>query len=264
MKVIYTAHGFHFYKGAPLKNWLLYYPVEKLCSHFTDKLITINREDYELAQKKLGAKKTYYVPGVGIDLPKFQNDCTDRNVTREELGVPKDALFLLSVGEVNENKNHQIVIRALAKLSRSDVHYAIAGIGGHRERLLALAKKLGVDDRVHLLGFRTDIPALNRAADIFCFPSIREGLGLAAVEAMACKTPVVAADNRGTRSFITDGENGFLCKHDDVDAFEEAISTLSDDQELREAFVKRGLETVRAYSVNSVTDMLLAIYEDPV
>lgn len=264
MKVIYTAHGFHFYKGAPLKNWLLYYPVEKLCSHFTDKLITINREDYELAQKKLGAKKTYYVPGVGIDLPKFQNDCTDRNVTREELGVPKDALFLLSVGEVNENKNHQIVIRALAKLSRSDVHYAIAGIGGHRERLLALAKKLGVDDRVHLLGFRTDIPALNRAADIFCFPSIREGLGLAAVEAMACKTPVVAADNRGTRSFITNGENGFLCKHNDVDAFAEAISRLSNDQELRDAFVKRGLETVRAYSVNSMTDMLLAVYENPV
>ena len=169
-KVIYQAHGFHFYKGAPILNWLIYYPVEKLCSSLTDKLITINKEDFELAKNKFKAKEVHYVPGVGIDLSRFENIDVDRNTKRREIGVPEDAFLLLSVGELNENKNHQVVIRALAKLKNPDAHYLIAGLGDKKDYLLDLAKQLGVSEQVHLLGYRRDIEELIRTADVFCFP----------------------------------------------------------------------------------------------
>ena len=131
-KVFYTAHGFHFYKGAPLKNWLVYYPAEWLCSFWTDTLITINREDYHRAQQHMHAKKTVYVPGVGIDLNKFGSVSLDRAEKRRELGIPENAVLLLSVGELNENKNHETVIRAIAGM---DVYYILAGQGDRQEKL---------------------------------------------------------------------------------------------------------------------------------
>ena len=150
LKVFYTAHGFHFYKGAPLKNWLFYYPVEKLCSRWTDVLITINNEDYALAQKKMKAKRVEYVPGVGIDLERFGSPTVNRETKREELGIPADAVLLLSVGELNENKNHETVIRAIAGM---DVYYIIAGKGDLREHLVKVAAEVGMANRVKCLGF---------------------------------------------------------------------------------------------------------------
>lgn len=126
-KIIYTAHGFHFFKGAPLKNWILYYPVERFLSRWTDILITINQEDYQRAKKNFHAKRTEYIPGVGIDLKKFQMNLYDREKERKELGLHNGDILLLSVGELNENKNHEVVIRTLAKLKRKELHYVIVG-----------------------------------------------------------------------------------------------------------------------------------------
>lgn len=262
LKVFYTAHGFHFYKGAPKLNWLVYYPIEKICSYFTDKLITINKEDYELAKNNFKANETYYVPGVGFDLSKFENIEVDRNAKRKEVGVPEDAFLLLSVGELNENKNHQVVIKALSKLNNPKVHYAIAGVGDKHDCLLGLAKELGLSEQVHLLGYRNDIQELNYSADVFCFPSIREGLGLAAIEAMACGVPVVAADNRGTRSFISNGENGFLCRNDSADEFAAAITAALNDEELRIKFSQKNKHTVEEYSEVSILKKMIKIYDD--
>ena len=117
VKVVYTAHGFHFFKGAPLKNWLIYYPAEKLCSRWTDVLVTINSEDYELARKKMRAKKVTYVPGVGIDEARYQVNDNIRMLKRKELGIPEDAYVILTVGELNENKNQSIILNAMKKLS---------------------------------------------------------------------------------------------------------------------------------------------------
>lgn len=262
LKVFYTAHGFHFYKGAPKLNWMIYYPVEKFCSHLTDKLITINKEDYALAKSKFKTKEICYIPGVGINLSRFDNVQVDRNTKRREIGVPKDAFLLFSVGELNENKNHQIVIKALEKLNNPNIHYAIAGIGEGHDDLLKLAHNIGVYEQVHLLGYRKDIPELNCISDVFCFPSIREGLGLAAIEAMACGVPVVAADNRGTRTFILDGENGFLCRNDSVDEFVMALTKLITDYELRIKFSTEGMKTVRDYSESNVLREITKIYKD--
>lgn len=260
LKVFYTAHGFHFYKGAPKLNWLVYYPIERLCSRFTDKLITINSEDYELANNKFKAKEVHYVPGAGIDLSKFGNVPVDRSAKRQDIGVSQDAFLLLSVGELNENKNHQVVIRAMARLNLSEIHYAIAGVGDKKDYLLELAANLGLSDRVHLLGYRSDVEELIRSSDLFCFPSQREGLGLAAVEAMACGLPVLAAENRGTREFVVPNKNGFLCQCFDVDAFADAISNAISDRKLLERFSKNTYNSVKRFELDNVVSIMKGIY----
>lgn len=260
LKVIYTAHGFHFYKGAPLKNWLLYYPVEKLCAHFTDVLITINQEDYALAQEKMKAKRIEYVPGVGLDTAKFRDAIADRREKRRELGIPEDAVLLMSVGELNANKNHQIVIRALGQLKDTKLHYAIAGKGQLEDDLLCLAKELGVEENIHLLGFRQDIAQLYKAADICVFPSIREGLGLAALEGMSAGLALIASDNRGTRDYAVHLDNAFLCQHDSVAEFAAAIQRLSEDAALRQKMGEKNLEIVKKFDVEKINTYMKEIY----
>lgn len=203
IKVFYTAHGFHFYKGAPLKNWLLYYPVEKICAHFTDVLITINNEDYILAQKKMRAKCVEYVPGVGIDLEKFGQVTVTRAEKRKQLGIPEDSILLLSVGELNENKNHEAVIRAIAGM---DVYYIIAGEGGLKQHLQSIIDTLGMNNNIKLLGYRNDVSELYEAADVFVFPSFREGLSVSVMEAMASGLPIACSNIRGNTDLVD--ENG--------------------------------------------------------
>lgn len=200
LSVIYTAHGFHFYKGAPKKNWIIYYPVEKLCAKWTDVLITINREDYALAKKKIKAKRIEYIPGVGIDTQKFANIKVDKSKKREEIGVPQDAKMILSVGELNENKNHKIVIEAIGKNADPTVHYVIAGRGNQKEKLEKLAEKVHVN--LHLLGFRDDVASLYKCADLFVLPSIREGLNVSVMEALAAGTPTIVSRIRGNIDMV--------------------------------------------------------------
>jgi len=259
-QVFYTAHGFHFYKGAPLKNWLVYYPIEKICSYMTDVLITINHEDFDLANRKMKAKRIEYVPGVGVDLSQFMDNKADKSAKRREIGVPDDAFLLLSVGELNENKNHRVIIQALAELHNPNVHYAIAGVGNQKEPLLALANELGVSEQIHLLGYRKDISELNHASDVFCFPSQREGLGLAAIEAMACGLPVVAAKNRGTVEFVMRDENGFLCDFRDAEGFAKAISRIIADSDLRASLSLCAVNTVGKYHVENIIAIMKGIY----
>lgn len=260
LKVFYTAHGFHFYKGAPKINWMIYYPVEKLCSRFTDKLITINREDYALAKDKFNPKEVCYVPGVGIDLSRFQNLQVDRNAKRQEIDVPQDAFLLLSVGELNENKNHQVVIKALSRLNNTRIHYAIAGVGDKKDYLLELANEMGVSKQLHLLGYRKDILELDCSADVFCFPSIREGLPVSLMEAAAAALPLIGAENRGTRDIIEHGKNGILCRFDSVDDFVNAIETLINDREKRNNMGDFGKVTVDKFGINCILEKMLDIY----
>ncbi len=260
VKVFYTAHGFHFYKGAPLKNWMIYYPVEKLCAHCTDKLITINQEDFELAKRKMKAREVLYVPGVGVNLERFQNVTVDKVAKRRELGIPEDATLLLSVGELNGNKNHQVIIRAMEKLHRNDIHYMIAGIGQKADELKQLAERFGLQDKVHLLGYRNDIPELCYTADIFCFPSRREGLGLAAIEGMACGLPIITSDKHGINDYSVDGVTGHKCSPSDVDGFSKAIEQLADDPSLQKRIGARNIELVKKYDVHRINSLLKDVY----
>lgn len=261
LKVFYTAHGFHFYKGAPKLNWLVYYPIEKICSYFTDKLITINKEDYQLAKKKMKAKEVCYVPGVGIDLSKFENIQVNRAEKRKEIGVPKDCFLLLSVGELNENKNHQIIIKALAKLNNPNVHYAIAGVGDKKDYLIQLSKDLGVSEQVHLLGYRNDVAELNCSADVFCFPSHREGLGLAAIEAMACGLPIITSNVHGINDYSDDGVTGYKTAPTNVDGFADAIQKLIINPDLVNKIGHYNVNLAKKYEISQINFMMKNIYD---
>lgn len=263
-KVIYTAHGFHFYKGAPTINWLLYYPVEKLCSRWTDALITINHEDFELAKKKMHAKKVYYVPGVGIDVDKFANIVVDRDKMRAEIGVPTDAFLLLSVGELNQNKNHETVIRALAQINQKEIHYAIAGRGDLKEHLEKLAAELGVSEQVHLIGFRADVAELYKAADVFVHPSFREGLPVSVMEAMASGLPCVVSKIRGNKDLIADVVGVHLCSTTDEHDYIKAIEKLISDSAVRHSMGMKNAETIQAYDVSAVNSRMLNIYSNAI
>lgn len=261
LKVMYTAHGFHFFKGATLKNWLLFYPMEKLCAKYTDALITINKEDYALAQRKMKAKTVHYVPGVGIDVAKFANAKVNKNEKREELGLPYNAFVLLSVGELNRNKNHEAIVRAMALLRNPAIHYIIAGNGGRKEYLLRLAESLGISQNIHLLGFRRDIAELCKTADVFCFPSYREGLSVAVMEAMVSGLPVVCSDIRGNNDLIHPERGGYLCAPFSVEGFAAAIGQLAADAGLRESFGNYNKEAALQYGYEKINQLMFAIYE---
>ena len=220
LRVFYTAHGFHFYKGAPKKNWIIFYPIEKLCARWTDTLITINNEDYNLAKNKfegLGKSKLFqgcrveYVPGVGVDVEKFANTIVDKKAKRAELGIPEDAFLLLSVGELNENKNHQVVIRALAELMKTeegkkkDYYYIVAGSGSLYNQLQKLINDLGLNNRVFLLGYRADCAEIYKIANLFVQPSLREGLPVSVMEAESAGLACIGSGIRGNSDLIVAG-----------------------------------------------------------
>ena len=257
-KVIYMAHGFHFYKGAPVKNWLLYYPVEKFCAHLTDVLITINKEDHDLAQKKMKAKCVKYVPGVGIDLQKYSQSTIAKAAKRREFGIPEDAVVLLSVGELNSNKNHETIIRAIADM---DVYYMIAGDGDLRQHLQNVIDTLGACDRVKLLGYRCDVKDLYRAADIFVFPSFREGLSVALMEAMASGLPCIASKIRGNVDLIENNKGGFLCDPQNDTEFTVKLNTLASNTELREKMGRHNLITVQKFGVETAINEMCRIFD---
>lgn len=257
-KVFYTAHGFHFYKGAPLKNWLMYYPIEKLCAYWTDVLITINKEDYALAKKKMKAKRVEYVPGVGIDLQKFNGVVIDKEVKRQELGIPKDAILLLSVGELNENKNHETVIRAIADM---DVYYIIAGSGQLKDHLQSIIDKFGMTNRVKLLGFRSDVRELCAIADIFVFPSFREGLSVSVMEAMASGLPVVCSRIRGNIDLV-DENGGALFDPYSIEICKSAIAKVSKENRIKMKFYNK--EKIQKFGLDIVKRKMDKIYREDV
>jgi glycosyltransferase involved in cell wall biosynthesis len=260
-KVIYTAHGFHFYKGAPLINWLIYYPIERWLSKYTDVVITINQEDYERAKKTFKCKKVEYLPGAGIDVSKFRDVVVDRSVKRKELGIPEHEFMVLSVGELNKNKNHETVIKAVAKLRDPNVYYVICGQGNLENKLRKLAFNLGVQDNVKLLGYRRDIPEILKAADLFVFPSYREGLPVSLMEAMASGLPVICSNIRGNRDLMKHNSSEFLVKPNDVDHYSRLINQFKNESKFREIMLHQS-NGIDNYSITKVNETLKSIYSN--
>ena len=257
-KVIYTAHGFHFFKGAPKLNWLVYFPAEWLCGFLTDVLITINREDYDFAQKHIHAGKVCYVPGVGVDMDRFGGS---RETAREKLGIGEEEFVLLSVGEMTENKNHRLALQALALLPEKPIRYVLVGRGERMEDLQAQARELGIADRVIFTGYRNDVSELYPAADAFFFPSFREGLSVALMEAMASGLPAIVGKIRGNTDLIDDGVEGLYMPLTPEGAAE-AIRKLYDDPALGARLGEAAREKVRRFSAPEVQRKMREIYRD--
>lgn len=261
VNVIYTVHGFHFFKGAPLLNWLLYYPIEKWLASHTDILITINNEDFDRA-KKYKASRVEYVPGVGIDIEKFEKKTIDKVKKRESIGIKEDDFMILSIGELNKNKNHQVIIKALAKLSNRRIKYVICGQGPLRKELKELTRNLKIEDQVKFLGFRDDIPELCKAADLYAFPSFREGLSLSLMEAMVSRLPIVCSDIRGNVDLVEHGKGGYLVQPTDLNGFTEAIRKILYSSNSRKIFGDYNAIKVKDYSIDNVIKLLEQIYQE--
>ncbi len=238
-KVVYFAHGFHFYKGASLLNWCLYYPVEKMLSRVTDMIFTINKEDYELALSKMSKKsKVMLTPGVGFNTARLKtDDCTgDRNAVRDEFGISDSSVVLIYVAELIKNKNQGMLIDAVKVLRERgvDVYLMLVGPDHYGSHFQNKASECGLSDRVIFTGWRSDIGRLMRGADICVASSIREGFGINLVEAMYCGLPVIATRNRGHVTVITDGENGFLVDVDDYQGMANRVEQVLGNDQLRE------------------------------
>ena len=257
--VMYTCHGFHFHKAAPKKNWFIYYPVEMLMSYFTDYLITINKEDFNIA-KTFHATNVRYIPGVGVDIKRIKEAKVDKKSYKKSIGIPENCIMLLSIGEMIERKNHQVIIKALGKLKRDDIYYVICGKGPLREHLEQLSDSLGV--HTVFLGFRRDIPELCNTADISAFPSRIEGLGLAGIEAMAAGVPLVSSNVHGILDYVIDGKTGYSYEPDDVDGFAIGINKLASSNELRRSMEKTCLKAVKPFEVHNALNCMWHIYRE--
>ncbi len=276
-KVVYEAHGFHFFKGAPLKNWLVFYNVEKYCSKFTDLLITINKEDYNSAQE-FYAKQVAYVPGVGVDTHKFVASEGAREKIRKELAIDEDTTVLLSVGELIPRKNHIEVLKALKIMKdqgmlvspESDervepkykIRYLIAGRGRMAAELRDIIKTMGLSDYVKMLGFRRDVADVFAASDIYVFPSHQEGLPVALMEAMSVGLPVICSRIRGNTDLIEDGVGGYLFDSKDEQTLVLALKrSLADMPTVRENMGQANIETMKSFDKEKVNELMKQLYE---
>lgn len=257
-KVMYMTHGFHFFKGAPKKNWLIFYNIEHWASRLCDVITTINREDYRRA-KKMHAPVVKYIHGIGIN-PERLNKIDNRSDIRQELRLNENDFLCISVGELNENKNHQVVIKALGQLKDPDIHYIICGKGDQLENLKNLAKEQGVQKNIHFLGYRMDVLDICSQSDLFVFPSHREGLPIAPLEAMYCGLPLITSDIRGLADYMKEGKTGYLTDPDDVNSFASKIRKLKDDPQLREEIGSNNKKAVVLFLLdNSKIEVLYLI-----
>ena len=266
-RVIYTAHGFHFYRGAPLKNWLLFYPIEREMSWLTDTLITINSEDYSRVKDNFHAKEIVYVPGVGVNTDIFSDKGVTWQLKRELRRLKLSAAcsmkktVLLSVGELNDNKNHIVVIEALGRIKNPDIQYYIAGIGKNKEMLEQRIYELGLKEQVFLLGYREDISDLMRLSDVFILPSKREGLNVSLMEAMSSGLPCIVSDIRGNRDLIKEHKGGCLVAPNNIEAWEIAIGYIWQKQDKWSSLGEWNKERMKNFSLRKVQKQMERIYQ---
>lgn len=256
-KVVYTAHGFHFFKGSSLASWLIFYPIERLCTWLTDVLIVINQEDYKRA-KAWNTCRVELVNGIGVYTQEFLNEKVDRKVYREELGFGDDDFVFMSTGQVSVRKNHEVIIRAMAEIKNPKVKYLLVGFGELEEKHKALVKELGIEDRVVFAGYRGDVKRLLHAVDGYAFPSLQEGLPVALMEAMAVGLPIVCSRIRGNVDLIENGKGGYLYDCHDVKGFADGMEKIvaGEGSEMG----KINIETMKHFDIEAVNNRMRELY----
>lgn len=262
--IIYTAHGFHFYRGASPKNWLLFYPVEKILSHVTDLVITINSEDFRLASKKFKCK-VINAPGVGVDASKFQQkfEPKDREQIRTVFGIPSDAILVVYPAELSMRKNQSMAIKSMQKVVANNrrVHLLLPGRGPLKQKYIDLAKSLNLQENIHFPGFVKDIPSVLKSSDIAISTSFQEGLPVNLIEAMFAGLPVVATDVRGNRDLVSHGRSGYLVEPGDELKLSEFISELATDVAHRKELGNFGLNVSSRYDLINTLPIVVKEYK---
>lgn len=263
-KVIYTAHGFHFYEGAPKKNWVVFYPIERYFSRMTDVLITITHEDYKLASEKMHCKVAH-IHGVGVNEERyFQVSNEEKLAMREKMGYTPTQKLILCIGELNANKNQTIAIKAMHRVVEKfpDALLILAGNGPREQFLRDFIKQEGLEKNVQMIGYVTNLQDYQHVIDVQVCCSKREGLPLNVVESMLSGNPVVAGVNRGHRELIHDGENGYLVAMDDSEAMAEKVLLLLENVEEYSHIRCNALEFAKNYTFENVKKELYEIYSN--
>lgn len=259
--VMYTAHGFQFHKDGNFKDWMIYYPIEKYLSKFTDYLLVMNQEDYEYA-KKFFSPYTKIIPGVGIDRKKIYNTSVSKNNYLDKLKLSYDDFIILSIGELSRRKNHKVVIDSIALLKNKKIKYLIAGKGETEIDLKKLANKLEVSDQILFLGYRDDIKELLKITDVAVFPSYREGLMIAGLESLASGTPIITANRKGINDYTLNGKNGYLFEPDDSKKLAEKINFLYENPKILEKMGEYAYKSVEKYDQEEVKEIMGKIYAE--
>lgn len=269
-RVIYTCHGFHFYKGAPRLNWLLFYPIEKLLAKYTDTIITINKEDYNLATNKFNKRchDIQYVPGVGIDTKKFKINLSDKekDKLRDSIGLEKDAFVLTCVARLDKNKNQCFLINAMEELvkEKNNIHLLLVGpdeLNGYYQNIVL---EKGMKKNIHFLGRREDIPYLLSISDIIVSASLREGLPVNVMEAFAAGKPVIALKCRGMKDLIDDEKNGYVIfkssNEVEIENFNNKVKCLYNDKKLYKKIAINNINKSYDFDVSNIIVQLKRIY----
>lgn len=262
-RVFYTAHGFHFYKGAPVLNWIIYYPLEKICSKFTDCLITITQEDYELAKRKFKAQKIEHINGVGLNTERLKKELSEfeKVVERKKLGIAKDDIVFSYIAELNKNKNQIMLIKMIERLKKEypNIKLLLVGNGPLYDEYSNYIEEKNLKKNVQLLGRRSDINEILSITDIYLASSIREGLPVNVMEAMYKENPIIATNNRGHRELIKENNNGFVIGFD-LNDLVKVSKKLIEEQNLRNIVGKNGRKIVEKYTIKNVMDSMKNIY----
>lgn len=254
-KVIYTAHGLHFFEGAPLKNWLLFYPIEYLLSKYTDILITINKEDYSLAKRRFHSKKTVYIPGVGVDKKKFKKT-DDRKIDRKSLNLNENDFVITYIGELSHRKHQDILINAMHIIANShkDIKLLLVGEGDKEAEYKKLALGNG---QIIFLGYRKDIVNILNITDLVVSPSRQEGLPVNIMESMSLGLPILVSNVRGNRDLVS--ENAVIYE-DNAYSYVDKILEAYENVELRKELSKENKNNFKKYELENINKMIMEVY----
>lgn len=262
--VVYSAHGFHFYRGAPRIQAAVSLAVERLLARCTDAVVTMNAEDYAAARRfrlKPGGT-VHMIHGVGIDVSRFDCPAAERAEVRSEIGLPSDAVLAIMVGDLVKRKNVALAVEALGHVDDATVHLVLCGQGREHRELSRLADRIGVSDRVHFLGVRRDMPRLLKAADILVHTSFQEGLPRAVMEGMAAGLPLLLSDIRGNRDLRDSGAWAVMVAPDDPVGVARGLTALATDAELRKSMGRANRECARLYDSDEVRREAAKIYQE--
>jgi len=260
LKVIYTCHGFHFHRKSSILQWLIFYPIEYITSMWTDMIITINQEDYNLSLK-LKSKEKKYIPGVGVDVKAISDKKVNIHQVRERYNIPENAFVILSIGELSDRKNHKVIIKALSRINKSDIYYVICGTGKLENELIELSKELKISHNVIFTGKleHDQVVDLCHACDIGALPSRIEGLGLAGIEILSAGKPIVASNIHGIVDYAIDGKTGFTNSPDDVDGFSKSILNLQNNKFVYDTCSMNAIEYASKFDIKE-TDKFMREY----
>lgn len=265
-KVIYTAHGFHFYKGASLTNWIIYYPIEKIMAHFTDCLITINNEDYKIAKKKLKAKRIELVHGVGLNTERFDIEIKneDKITIKKKYNIDNKDIIFTYIAELNKNKNQILLIKAIEKLKAIYPNIKLILVGSYIKNGFyeEEIRKRDLEKEVILTGRNIqDVPVILSITNVYLASSIREGLPVNILEAMYMGLPIIATNNRGHRELIENGVNGYLVNNQNEEELVLKMEELIENKEKTKEFSNNSEIKIEKYLLNNVINEMKKNYE---